>query len=82
MRTTIRLNDNILRTAKKVALARHTTLTALIDAGLRYVLNLSTEKSYPGKAVKLKTVRGSGLKEGVNLDNNAGLLAKMEQWFF
>jgi len=78
MRTTIRLNDNILRTAKKVALARHTTLTALIDAGLRYILNLSAEKSQGRKFLKLKTVRGSGLKDGVNLDNNAGLLAKME----
>ncbi len=75
----MRLNDNILRTAKKVALERHTTLTALIDAGLRYVLNLSLEKTHPAKTIKLKTAKGAGLKVGVNLDNNAGLLAKMEQ---
>ena len=79
MRTTIRLNDNVLRNAKKVALARHTTLTALIDAGLRYILNLSDEKSHAVRSVKLKTVRGTGLKDGVNLDNNAGLLDQMER---
>ena len=78
MRTTVRLNDNILRTAKKVAVERHTTLTALIDAGLRYILNLSSRKSHTPKVIKLKTVRGSGLKIGISLDNNAGLLAKME----
>ncbi len=75
----MRLNDNILRTAKKAAVERHTTLTALIDAGLRYVLNLSTKKSPAPKTIKLKTVRGSGLKNGVNLDHNASLLTQMGQ---
>jgi hypothetical protein len=79
MRTTVRLNDNILRTAKKVAVERHTTLTALIDAGLRYILSLSSETSSPKKNIKLKTVKGSGLKAGVNFDSNSSLLEKMEQ---
>ncbi len=74
----MRLNDNILRTAKKIAVQRHTTLTALIDAGLRYILSLSSVKSQTKKIVKLKTVTGTGLRSGVSLDHNAGLLAKME----
>ena len=79
MRTTVRLNDNILRTAKKVAVERHTTLTALIDAGLRYILNLSLDKPRARKTIKLKTFGSGGLKMGVNLDSNADLLAKMEE---
>ena len=79
MRTTVRLNEYVLRTAKKAAVERQTTLTALIEAGLRYVISLSSEKSHPRKIIRLKTVRGSGLKVGVNLDHNADLLAKMDQ---
>ena len=80
MRTTVRLDTNILQTAKRVADQRHTTLTALIDAGLRYVISLSSMKPYANKNIKLKTVRGSGLKHGVRLDDNAGLLNKMESF--
>ncbi len=79
MRTTVRLNDNVLRIAKKVALERHTTLTALIDAGLRYILSRPSVKPHHTQAIKLKTVKGTGLKNGVSLDDSADLLAKMEQ---
>ena len=75
----MRLNDNILRTARKVAAQRHTTLTALIDAGLRYILSLSSVKSVAARSVKLRTAGRGGLRSGVSIDDNAGLLAKMEQ---
>ena len=79
MRTTIRLNDNILKLAKKTAAERHTTLTALIDAGLRYVLSLRTKTVKQRNIIRIRSVGRGGLRSGVNLDNNAALLEKMEQ---
>jgi predicted DNA-binding ribbon-helix-helix protein len=38
MRTTVRLNDALLKAAKREAAKRDETLTALIDQGLRLVL--------------------------------------------
>ena len=78
MRTTVRLKTDVLQIAKKIAVERRTTLTALIDAGLRYVISLSWVKPHADKSIKLKTVRGTGLKRGITLDDNACLLNKME----
>jgi Arc/MetJ family transcription regulator len=76
MRTTIRIDDDLLSEAKKMAAESKKSLTALIEDALREVLSRkSGEKySYP---VKLTTFKGNGLQRGVDLDDSASLLDTM-----
>jgi Arc/MetJ family transcription regulator len=76
MRTTIRLDDDLLARAKRAAAERGTTLTALIEDALRRALapRPSADRSRP----PLPTVRGDGLQSGVDLDDTAALLDRMD----
>jgi hypothetical protein len=77
MRTTVRLDPALLRAAKRYAAEEGTTLTALIEDGLREVLGRrQTAKSRP--PVKLPTFGGNGLQPGVTLDDSARLRDVME----
>lgn len=76
MRTTIRLDDELLTKAKRAALERGTTLTAVIEDALRRALTPSTEPRRDD--VVLPTFRGNGLQPGVDLDDSASLLDLME----
>lgn len=59
MRTTLNLNDDLARRAKKAAADRGTTLTALIEDALREKL---TRPAFPrGKRRVLRTFKGDGL---------------------
>jgi hypothetical protein len=78
MRTTIRLDDGLLYQAKAQARQKHTTLTSLIEEGLRLVL--ANEETPPGRAKVVLPVgreRG-GVLPGVDLDNTASMLDLME----
>lgn len=78
MRTTIRLNDDLLKQAKQQAAESGLTLTSLIEESLRE--RLRRGKGLPGKrkSVKLKTAGSGGLLPGIDLDDNASLLDVME----
>jgi len=56
MRTTVRLDDDLLRRAKIRAAAQGTTLTALIEAGLEAVLGRAATEAAP-KHAGLKETR-------------------------
>jgi hypothetical protein len=77
MRTTIRLNDDLLRDAKVEAAKSGRTLTQLIEDALREKIARSRQ---PGrkKRVVLHTVSGSGVRPGVDLNDSAALLDIME----
>ena len=76
MRTTIRLNDQLLREAKRAAADSGRTLTALIEDALRE--NLARRKAEPPREwTDLPTFPGE-LLPGVDLDNSAALLDLME----
>ena len=78
MRTTIRINDQLLRDAKALAANMGCSLTSLIEDGLRQ--SLAHQTSGPRQnSVRLKTVAGRGLREGVDLDDSAKLLDILEQ---
>jgi Arc/MetJ family transcription regulator len=77
MRTTIRLDTDLLTAAKRAAVERGTTLTALIEDALRRAL--APQPGGRGKAVALPTFRGDGLQPGVDLDDTASLLDLMDQ---
>lgn len=78
MRTTIRLDDQLFKSAKRFAHDRGKSLTAVIEDALRQVLSRKTIK-HPRKPVKLTTASGLGVRPGVDLDDSAALLAFMEQ---
>jgi hypothetical protein len=76
MRTTIRMDADLLAAAKKLAAERHQTLTAVIEEALR--LRLERPRQARPRAVKLTTFKGGGVMPGVDLDDSAGLLEVME----
>ena len=78
MRTTIRLDDQLLRSAKRFAHDTGKSLTAVIEDALRQILSRRTSKQ-PRNTVKLTTVTGRGVFPGVDLDDSAALLAHMER---
>lgn len=55
MKTTLNLDDELLTQAKRQARERGTTLTAVVEAGLRAVL---TERPKTGYRLRLTTVQG------------------------
>lgn len=78
MRTTIRLDDQLLRSAKRFAHETGQSLTKLIEDALRHRLARRTAKP-ARKPIQLTTVSGRGLRSGVDLDDSAALLAFMER---
>jgi len=79
MRTTINLDDHLLRRAKQLAARTHKTLTSVLEDALRESLGRSAEAP-SRKRVKLPTSdRAPGVLPGVDLDHSAALLDLMER---
>ena len=78
MRTTVRLDENLLRQAKREAQKCGKTLTSMIEQGLRLVL--AGSHSRPARTrVKLPVSRAvGGTLPGVDLNDSAALLDKMD----
>jgi hypothetical protein len=77
MRTTVRLDQHLLAQAKKRAAETRRTLTAVIEEALRDSLQRRT-RAGKRAPVKLRTVKGTGVRPGVDLDDSASLLDTME----
>lgn len=78
MRTTVRLDQALLDRARREAAARGMTLTALIEQGLRLALRRPM-KTPDRPPVSLPVSRaGGGTCPGVDLDNSAELLDRMD----
>ena len=78
MRTTIRLDDALLREAKAVAAASGRTLTDLVEDALREAL--ARRRAGAGrKRLILRTFKGKGLRPGVDLDDSGALLDLMDR---
>ena len=78
MRTTIRLDDELLRQLKQIAARSDRTLTAVIEDALREMLARQTRRKGRPE-LKLTTVSGQGLQPGMDLDDSAALLDLMEE---
>jgi plasmid stability protein len=78
MRTTIRLNDDLLARAKEAAAKSGRTLSAVVEDALRQWLS---PKNAPVKrrAICLPSSGKGGLRPGVNLDSTAELLDIMDR---
>jgi hypothetical protein len=78
VRTTIRLDEQLLRDVKTLAAQSGRTLTAVIEDALRAALAKRPE--HPGgDAVVLPTFKGTGLQPGVDLSDNGALRDLMER---
>ena len=77
MRTTVRLNEALLEQAKREAMRRGTTLTALIEQGLRMALarRPNAKKRSPARLPVCNA--GGGVVPGVDLNDSAALLDRM-----
>jgi len=77
MRTTIRLPDDLLKAAKKKAAEDGRTLTSMVEEGLR----LALAERKPARRLKVTLPISSasgGTLPGIDLNNSADLLDKME----
>jgi hypothetical protein len=77
MRTTVRVDDELLREAKQLAARTGRTLTAVIEDALRETF--SRQHGPAERTVELPTFRGGGLQPGVDLDDSAALLELMDR---
>ncbi|MFD6160326.1 type II toxin-antitoxin system VapB family antitoxin [Nocardia sp. NPDC060256] len=66
MRTTLDLDDALLRAAKQRAARDGRTLTSLIEEALRMLLEELTERDTAKMDIALPTYGGDGLQVGVN----------------
>jgi hypothetical protein len=72
-RTTVRLPDDLVRRAKRKALAEGRSLTALIEDGLRRVLNDRPPSARVERVLPPVSSATGGPMPGVNLDEAAAL---------
>lgn len=77
MRTTIRLDDQLLMEAKKRALETGRSLTAFFEEAVRHELSRG-ESQESVDPFKVKESHGTGLMPGVDLDDTSDLLDRME----
>jgi len=77
MRTTIRIDEQLLKAAKLQAIHQGKTLTAVIEEALRESFARKHDSLQRG-TTRLETFGGKGLLPGVDLDDSASLLDLME----
>jgi hypothetical protein len=79
MRTTIRIDDQLLAEARQLAAQTGQSLTAVIEDALREML-ARRKQTAKRPWVQLPTVSGNGVLPGVDLDNSAALLDLMDSF--
>ncbi|HVE51519.1 MAG TPA: DUF2191 domain-containing protein [Casimicrobiaceae bacterium] len=78
MRTTVRLDDALMQRARREASKRGTTLTALIEQGLRMVLRAPADAARRPRVVLPVSPERGGTQPGVDLDDTSSLIDRME----
>ena len=76
MRTTIRMDDDLLAAAKLRAAADGVTLTRLIEDAVR--VSLARRADAPGEPFSVEPVGDATTLAGVDLDDSAGLRDVMD----
>lgn len=77
MRTTLNLNDDLIRQAKQRALAEERTLTSVIEDALRRLLEEVT--TAPAAPYRVRAMNLSGLVPGLDPNDPAFYQAVLEQ---
>jgi len=78
MRTTVRLDEKLLKEAKRQAAEAGMTLTALIEESLRERLARGKSTTRKRDRVSLHVAGKGGIRPGVDLDDSAALVDLME----
>ena len=76
-RTTVRLPDDLIRRAKRKATAEGRSLTALIEDGLRRVVNERVPVNKAGRILPPVSTATGGLMPGIDL-NEASVLQEID----
>jgi hypothetical protein len=78
MRTTVRLDEALLRQVKAEAVRRGETVTALIERGLRLILS-GSHHAPRRPPLKLPVSRATGgTRPGIDLNDSVGLLDRLD----
>ncbi|MEN6407282.1 MAG: hypothetical protein ABFC77_12520 [Thermoguttaceae bacterium] len=77
MRTTLRLNDDLLAKAKRAAIESGRTLTAVVEDALAQSL-AGPPSSSKRRRIRLPSSGRGGVRPGVNLNSAADLLEIMD----
>lgn len=72
MRTTVTIDDDLLREAKRIAASGGRTLGDVVNDALRVMLSTRSE-AIPADAAELPVFGGSGLRPGVDLEDKEAL---------
>ena len=75
MRTTVNIDDALLRRAKQLAARTGRSLTQVVDDALRAALD---QRAQPRARLPVTVFHGDGLQPGVDLDDSAALLDVMD----
>jgi hypothetical protein len=78
MRTTINVDDQLLMQAKAQATMLGVTLAQFIEDALRESLIRRENVEHRGR-VRMITMKGTGTRPGIDLDNSQSLLEIMER---
>jgi hypothetical protein len=78
MRTTVRLDDGLLREAKAEASRQGKTVTALIERGLRLVLANSRGRRRRARVTLPVSRATGGTRAGVDLDDSSAVLDRLD----
>lgn len=79
MRTTVRLDEALMASARRKAAERGITLTALIEEGLRLAMRSPLQRTGRKPAVLPVCRAGGGTLPGVDLADSRALLDRMEE---
>lgn len=77
MRTTVRLSEELLQSAKQHALATKRTLTQLIQDAVAALIERERGAASP-RMVVLPTFRGEGTYPGIEINSSTKLIDQME----
>ncbi len=78
MRTTVRLDEGLLRQVKAEAAKRGETVTALIERGLRLILS-GSHRPPVRRGIKLPVSRAKGgTRPGIDLNDTSAVLERLE----
>ena len=78
MRTTLRLDDQLMAEVKKLAIDTGRTFTDVVEDALRLAVS-QRQKAKRRKPGKIHTCGGKGLQPGVDLSSNAAVADLMDE---
>jgi len=79
MRTTLSIDDQLLKKAKQLSIERQCTLGVVVEDALRMSLEKKASSADDRPFRSFKTFKGRGLQPGIDLNSNSSVLERMEE---